>query len=55
MTTDEAAALVSTALEKAGTPYLIVGGYSSNVHGIPHSTTERLEGLLASLPRRSPW
>ena len=40
MNTDEAALLIARTLDSLGTPYMIVGGYSSNVHGIPRSTQD---------------
>lgn len=40
MTTDEAVLLVSKALEDLGSPYIVVGGFSSNTHGIPRSTKD---------------
>ena len=40
MTTDEAVVLVSRALESSGTAYIVVGGFSSNTHGIPRSTKD---------------
>jgi Nucleotidyl transferase of unknown function (DUF2204) len=40
MTTDDAALAVATALEAEGVPYIIVGGYSSNTHGIPRATKD---------------
>ena len=40
MTTDAAALAVAAALEAEKVPYIIVGGYSSNTHGIPRSTKD---------------
>ncbi len=40
MTTDEAALAVAAALDAEGVPYIIVGGYSSNTHGIPRATKD---------------
>lgn len=40
MTTDAAALAVAAALDAAGVPYIIVGGYSSNTHGIPRATKD---------------
>jgi hypothetical protein len=40
MNTDEAALAVAAALEAEGVPYIIVGGYSSNTHGIPRATKD---------------
>lgn len=40
MTTDEAVVLVSQALGKSGIPYIVVGGFSSNTHGVPRSTKD---------------
>ena len=35
MTIDDVAMRVSEALNSAGVPYMLVGGFSSNYHGIP--------------------
>jgi hypothetical protein len=40
MTIDDVAMRVSEALNSAGVPYMLVGGFSSNYHGIPRSTKD---------------
>lgn len=40
MTIDEVALRVATALNAAGLPFMLVGGFSSNYHGIPRSTKD---------------
>ena len=40
MTIDDVALRVSAALGAAGVPFILVGGFSSNYHGIPRSTKD---------------
>src|SRR5438046_965908 len=40
MTIDDVALRVSEALGAAGVPFMLVGGFSSNYHGIPRSTKD---------------
>jgi hypothetical protein len=40
MTIDDVAIRVSDALNAAGLPYMLVGGFSSNYYGIPRSTKD---------------
>lgn len=40
MTIDDVALRVSAALGAAGVPFMLVGGFSSNYHGIPRSTKD---------------
>ena len=40
MTIDDVALQVSEALGAAGVPFMLVGGFSSNYHGIPRSTKD---------------
>lgn len=40
MTIDDVAMRVAQALNQAGIPYMLVGGFSSNYHGIPRSTKD---------------
>lgn len=40
MTVDGVALRVSEALGAAGVPFMLVGGFSSNYHGIPRSTKD---------------
>ena len=40
VTIDEVALQVAAALNKAGIPFMLVGGFSSNYHGIPRSTKD---------------
>ena len=40
MTIDDVALRVSAALEKEGVPFILVGSFSSNFHGIPRSTKD---------------
>ena len=53
MTTDQAVVIVSKALENLGTPYIVVGGFSSNTHGIPRSTKD-LDVVVAITALRFP-
>lgn len=40
MTIDDVAFRVADALNQAGVPFMLVGGFSSNYHGIPRSTKD---------------
>jgi hypothetical protein len=40
MTIDDVALRVADALNAAGVPFMLVGGFSSNYHGIPRSTKD---------------
>jgi hypothetical protein len=40
VTIDDVAVRVSEALGAAGVPFMLVGGFSSNLHGIPRSTKD---------------
>jgi len=40
VTIDDVALRVSAALGTAGVPFMLVGGFSSNYHGIPRSTKD---------------
>src|SRR4026207_1231098 len=40
MTIDDVAMRVAEALNAAGLPFMLVGGFSSNYHGIPRSTKD---------------
>ena len=40
MTIPEAAQLITRRLKEAGIPFLLVGSFSSNLHGIPRSTKD---------------
>jgi len=40
VTIDDVALRVSAALGAAGVPFMLVGGFSSNYHGIPRSTKD---------------
>jgi len=54
VTIDDVALRVSAALGAAGVPFILVGGFSSNFHGVPRSTADaefvvKLKGVA---PRR---
>ena len=40
MTIDDVALRVVDVLNKSGIPFMLVGGFSSNCHGIPRSTKD---------------
>jgi hypothetical protein len=40
VTIDDVALRVSEALGRAGVPFMLVGSFSSNFHGIPRSTRD---------------
>ena len=50
MTIDDVALRVSDALGAAGVPYMLVGGFSSNLHGIPRSTKDADFVVQLSMP-----
>ena len=50
MTIDDVALRVSAALGAAGVPFMLVGGFSSNYHGIPRSTKDADFVVQLSVP-----
>jgi len=50
VTIDDVALRVSDALGAAGVPYMLVGGFSSNLHGIPRSTKDADFVVQLSMP-----
>ena len=52
MNVQTAALRITQALEQAGVPYLVVGGFSSNVYGLPRATKD--VDVVVSIKAHSP-